>query len=170
MNFKLFYEQQIKIIYFDMDDVLANFTKMFYTHYPEYKTISTYDIEKQKFWSMVKQIDGFWENLEPMPALYVLHKLHDLGWEVQILSAPSDNDKRSIPGKLKWIKKHIKFPIKYNFADKKEKKNFAQNNYILIDDMKQTIIEWNNKGGIGIHYKNYNDLKSQLQKILDVNL
>jgi hypothetical protein len=36
--------------------------------------------------------------------------------------------------------------------------------------MKQTIIEWNNKGGIGIHYKNYNDLKSQLQKILDVNL
>jgi hypothetical protein len=45
------------------------------------------------------------------------------------------------------------------------KQLFSEPNRILIDDMKQTIDEWNAKGGIGIFHISAADTISQLKKL-----
>jgi hypothetical protein len=42
---------------------------------------------------------------------------------------------------------------------------FAGPERILIDDMEQTIREWNNAGGIGIHHTSASNTISQLKKL-----
>jgi hypothetical protein len=46
-----------------------------------------------------------------------------------------------------------------------EKQNFSGENKILIDDMANTIEEWNAKGGIGIHHTSTADTIKQLKEL-----
>jgi hypothetical protein len=45
------------------------------------------------------------------------------------------------------------------------KQLFSEPNRILIDDMKQTIDEWNAKGGIGVYHTSAADKIKQLKKL-----
>jgi hypothetical protein len=51
------------------------------------------------------------------------------------------------------------------FYNRANKQLFAGPNRILIDDMKQTIDEWNAKGGIGIFHTSAADTIKQLKKL-----
>ena len=56
---------------------------------------------------------------------------------------------------------------KIHFRSKDKKREFANKNSILIDDLKSNIQEWKASGGIGILHKNTNSTISQLKDILD---
>jgi len=149
-----------------MDGVIADFEGMFKKHYPEYEQVNLFDVEKEKFWALVKDIDGFWSEMKTLPLLDFLHELHKMGYDVQILTATSSHDDRSKPGKYEWVNKHIKFPIEVNFEDAEYKHKFADGKNILIDDIEDTIDRWNNAGGIGIHY--YGDPNKTKREVLTI--
>ena len=73
-------------------------------------------------------------------------------------------DPSSRVGKDDWVKMHM--PGEYRkllLYPRAQKMLFAAEGKILIDDMEQTIKEWNNAGGIGILHTNTADTLKQLQ-------
>ena len=77
----------------------------------------------------------------------------------EILTAPMDKGgkKGSLPGKLRWVEKHLKIdPNRVTFEHNKWKyatSNDGERN-ILIDDFPSKIDPWDNEGGIGILHIN----------------
>jgi len=65
--------------------------------------------------------------------------------------------KGSLPGKLRWVEKHLKIdPNRVTFEHNKWKyatSNDGERN-ILIDDFPSKIDPWDNEGGIGILHIN----------------
>ena len=57
------------------------------------------------------------------------------------------------------------YPIHSTCFDCVIKHVFAAPHHILIDDLEKTIIEWREKGGIGIHHTSTSDTISQLKKL-----
>ena len=82
-------------------------------------------------------------------------------YEPQILSAcPSvcNKDKKVIKGKQLWCQKNLKINNdQINIVQRREKKNFAGEGIILIDDHKKNIREWEGAGGTGVLHVNTNN-------------
>ena len=138
-------------IYCDMDGVLVNFVQ----GYKELTGIdtSTYVKGDTNFWAPVDEAGAeWWANLDWMSdgsQLWNYIKKYD----PYILSSPSRSNSSRV-GKDAWCK--INIPNQYRkllLYPRHEKQKFAGPNHILIDDMAETIKEWNNKGGIGILHK-----------------
>ena len=73
-------------------------------------------------------------------------------YNAEILSAPSKRVLETcIKGKRIWCKRLGSPTI--HFRSKEKKKEFANSQSILIDDLKSNITDWNSSGGIGIHHK-----------------
>jgi len=86
-------------------------------------------------------------------------------YKPNILSAPSQ-DPSSVVGKEAWLKINLKNQFKKAyFYNRANKKLFAGENKILIDDMEQTINEWNEKGGIGILHTSAANTIKELKKL-----
>jgi hypothetical protein len=86
-------------------------------------------------------------------------------YKPNILSAPSWDPSSKI-GKEAWVKMHLKSDYnKLYLYSRANKQLFSEPNRILIDDMKQTIDEWNAKGGIGIFHTSAADTIKQLKKL-----
>ena len=77
-------------------------------------------------------------------------------YDPHILSASSDRDVNSRPGKLKWLGKNTKIKrSNINLVKRSDKKKFATTNgkqNILVDDYLKNIKEWESAGGIGVHH------------------
>ena len=85
-------------------------------------------------------------------------------YDTEILSAPSKRVLETcIKGKRMWISR-LGSP-KIHFRSKDKKREFANENSILIDDLKSNITDWNASGGIGIHHKNVNSTIAQLKDL-----
>ena len=163
-SFKEFTEKEITI-FCDMDGVLTNFMAGVKksTGSLDQGTIEKFlldDFGTSKEW---------WSSLDPMPDAMKLWK-YITKYEVQILSAcPSicKDDRAVMAGKKAWVKKHLKpLPYKVNIVQRKEKKNFARPNSVLIDDHVKNIKEWKSAGGIGILHKSTSNTIKQLKKLL----
>ena len=91
-------------------------------------------------------------------------------YEPQILSAcPSvcNKDKKVIKGKTMWCQKNLKIdPSKVHIVQRREKKDFAKKDVILIDDHSKNIREWEAAGGTGVVHKNVNSTIKQLKGLL----
>jgi hypothetical protein len=86
-------------------------------------------------------------------------------YKPNILSAPSQ-DPSSRVGKEAWVKMNLQNSYnKLYLYSRANKQLFSEPNRILIDDMKQTIDEWNAKGGIGIYHTSAADTIKQLKKL-----
>ncbi len=85
----------------------------------------------------------------------------------QILSAcPSvcNKDENVIKGKVQWCQNNLDISkSQVNVVQRREKKNFAGKNIILIDDHKKNIREWENAGGTGVLHINTNSTIKQLK-------
>jgi hypothetical protein len=66
-------------------------------------------------------------------------------------------------GKKMWVKR-LGSP-KVHFRSKEKKREFANPNSILIDDLKSNIKEWNASGGVGILHRNANSTIAQLKEL-----
>lgn len=137
-------------IYCDMDGVLVDFER-------GYKELTGYYTknhpDNSKFWEPIdKEGPSYWANLHWMPDGQQLWR-YIKKYKPNILSSPSRSQTSRV-GKEAWVKMHI--PNQYKkllLYPRHEKQLFARENNILIDDLPNTIQEWNDKGGIGILHK-----------------
>lgn len=150
-------------IYCDMDGVLVDFEK----GYHDLTGVHTKQYVKgdAAFWQPISDAGAsFWANLPWMSDGQELWR-YIKRYKPNILSSPSQ-DPSSKVGKEAWCKMHINNQYKkIYFYQRAYKQMFAGPERILIDDMEQTIREWNNAGGIGIHHTSASNTISQLKKL-----
>ena len=152
-------------IYCDMDGVLVDFMQGMNNELNLKKDPSQDEINN--FLSTEHGISKeFWSSLEWMPGGKQLwNTLKKLNTE--ILSACPGNCKSQpgvVSGKKIWLKNNLKITKGINIVLRKDKKNFAGPNAILIDDYKKNIKEWEAAGGVGIHHTNVKKTLSELEK------
>lgn len=153
-------------IFCDLDGVLCDFDRQFVSLFKK----SPEDIEnkygKGFFWSLInKKKESYWETMPWMPDGKELWK-YISPFKPEILSAPPRTGSQfAIQGKTSWVRREIgNVPLHIVF--KKEKRQFAAKNHILIDDHEQNIIDWNEAGGIGILHVNTDTTIEVLKGIL----
>jgi len=151
------------IIYCDMDGVLVDFERGYY----ELTGIHTKQYVKgdSAFWKPISEEGAsFWANLPWMSDGQELWR-YIQKYKPNILSAPSQ-DPSSKVGKEAWLKVNLQNSFKKAyFYNRANKKLFAGPNRILIDDMEQTINEWNDAGGVGIFHTSAANTIKQLKKL-----
>ena len=156
-------EPQNYTIYCDMDGVLCDFEKRF----KDLTGLSPNEFRDKnginEFWKVIDN-DGvrFWVGMDWMPDGkqlydYIKPNLYSL------LSSPSSINSSRL-GKRLWVKNKIP-GTKLILAARKNKKDYAEENAILIDDLKPTIDEWNAKGGIGILHTSAESTIKQLKEL-----
>lgn len=150
-------------IYCDLDGVLCDFNK----GYKDLTGVDTSNYVKgdKTFWQPITDAGAsFWANLEWMPDGQTLWN-YIKKYKPQILSAPS-KDPGSKVGKEAWCKMHMPGQYeKLNLVPRFIKQRFSKPGKILIDDMEETILEWNKKGGIGIHHTSATTTIFELKKL-----
>jgi phosphoglycolate phosphatase-like HAD superfamily hydrolase len=150
-------------IYCDLDGVLADFEKGYaeLTNTLPSKTFNG----KAEFWEPINKAGAeFWANLDWMPDGQELWR-YIKKYKPNILSAPS-SDLSSKIGKEAWVKMHLKNNYnKLYLYSRANKQLFSEPNRILIDYMKKTIDEWNDKGGIGIFHTSAANTIKELKKL-----
>jgi 5'(3')-deoxyribonucleotidase len=135
-------------IFCDMDGVLVDFER----GYKELTGISTKQYVKgdDAFWQPIDAGGpSFWANLPWMSDGQELWR-YIKKYKPYILSSPSRSQTSRV-GKDAWLKMHLQNSYnKAYFYSRANKQLFSDKNRILIDDLPNTINEWNAKGGIGI--------------------
>ena len=118
----------------------------------------------EAFWKVVE--DGglkFWSDMSWMPGGKKLWS-YISKLDTEILSAPSKRVLQTcMKGKKMWCSK-LGSP-KIHFRSASKKREFANKNSILIDDLKSNISAWNASGGVGIHHKTTNSTIAQLKEL-----
>ena len=153
------------IIYSDMDGVITDFEGRFKKFS---NGISPSEYKKKngvsKFWDLVDNQTGvkFWVG---MPWMGDGKEYWDYisKYKPTLLSSPSINNESRL-GKRLWVKNNLPgTPLKLAFS--KNKKNYAQENAILIDDREDNINQWIASGGIGILHTSASDTIRQLKEL-----
>ena len=167
-SFSLFVEAPSGLpdIYCDMDQVLVALLK------GADKVVSGGSFihaDKEERWKAINQTKNFWANLDWMPNA---KRLYDfiIRYEPHVLSAYTTKDPNSKTAKMKWLKKHTKFKrSKIHLVLRSQKQAYAKNRdgqpNVLIDDHQKNIMEWEAKGGIGIHNTNVGKSIAKLKKL-----
>ena len=158
----------IKTIYLDMDGVLCNFEDMAVGK----RALDL--VSRTLNWELMKSFGSeFWEELP-----WIREGLRLYTWlytfciqnkiDLCILSAVALEDGKI--GKLNWIKNNIKInPLCVYFVDSgKDKKHFAEENAILIDDYSKNVSEFISAGGKAILFNNdAKEVVDKIKKIMD---
>ena len=151
-------------VYCDMDGVLCDFDLQFKEltngiSPKEYKAEHGVD----GFWKIITdQGEKFWSEMPWTPEGKKLWS-YIKKYNPILLSAPS-NDSSSRIGKRQWVDKNLP-GVTLKLASKANKPDYATNDKdVLIDDFYGTIVDWKNKGSIGIWYNSYSSAIRQLQK------
>jgi hypothetical protein len=146
-----------------MDGVLVDFEKG-YTELTNTTPSKSFD-GKAEFWEPINKAGAeWWANLDWMSDGQTLWS-YIKKYKPYILSAPSW-DPSSRVGKEAWCRMNI--PNQYKkllLYPRNQKQLFAAEDKILIDDMEQTINEWNKSGGIGILHTSATNTIKQLKKL-----
>ena len=151
-------------IYCDMDGVLCDFDLQF----KELTNgISPKDYKAEHgvdgFWKIITdQGEKFWSEMPWTPEGKKLWS-YIKKYNPILLSAPS-NDSSSRIGKRQWVDKNLP-GVTLKLASKANKPDYVTNDKdVLIDDWYGTIVDWKNKGSIGIWYNNYSNAIRQLER------
>jgi hypothetical protein len=155
-------EDELPEIYCDMDMVLVDFVGRAEELIGDKFT----NVDKEERWEAIKGKKDFWHTLDWMPGAQRMWKLINK-YDANILSAYSNRDKNSRPGKKVWLKKNAKPTGDVLLVQRADKKKYATSNgkpNILIDDYIKNIKEWEAAGGIGIHHTSPSNTISQLKK------
>ena len=151
------------IIYCDMDGVLVDFERG-YAELTNTKPAKSFN-GKAEFWEPISKAGAqWWANLNWMPDGKELWS-YIKKYTPNILSSPSQ-DPSSKVGKEAWLKMNLQGGYKKAyFYGRANKQLFSDKNRILIDDLPNTINEWNAKGGIGILHTSAANTIKELKKL-----
>jgi hypothetical protein len=151
-------------IYCDMDQVLVDFIG----GAEDVIDMPFAQADKDDRWEAIKNTKDFWANLDWMPGAKRLYSFIQK-YDTHILSAYSDRDSNSRPGKLKWLGKNTKIKrSNTNLVKRADKQKFATTDgkpNVLIDDYKKNIVEWESKGGIGVHHTEVGKTVAELKRL-----
>lgn len=148
----------------DMDEVVADlsdkirllvnedFNKDFPKGFNKNYWWADYGIDRSYFEKLLNE-EGMFLNLQPIDgAIEALHKLHEEGYDIHILTYPQKN-KYCYTEKVKWIREYLPFiDIETNFHTTGNKGMLAKENRILVDDNINYLNQWLNNGGISIAF------------------
>ena len=164
---------EIKKIYFDMDGVLADFSR----GVKELCGIDSGDQDKNskekddQMWEAIKNTDHFYDRLEFMEgAEEMFNRVYDKYGDKCESRTATPKPKRGIgqaaDDKRSWVKRMLNEDIVVNIVVKEEKKNFVTGkDCILIDDRGPNIDDWVAEGGTGIHHKSSEDTINLLEEM-----
>ena len=157
-------EESLPKLYCDMDQVLCAFLKGASNALGSDFAKANRDTR----WKTISNTKGFWENLDFMPgARRLLQRIQK--YDPYILSAFSEKDMNSRPGKYKWIQKNTKIPkSRVLLVKRAQKQVYSADNgqpNVLIDDYIKNIREWENKGGIGVHHTDVSKTLKELSNL-----
>lgn len=145
-------------IYCDLDNTLCDFNERF-KYFTDLEPNEYEQKEgKKAFWSVIDDLGiPFWSEMKWMKDGKLLWN-YIKKYEPILLSAPSRHH-TSRQGKRLWVENNLG-NYKLILANRESKQNYSKENTILIDDNKDSIEEWNKKGGIGIlHTSALNTIK-----------
>jgi hypothetical protein len=155
-------EEELPQIYCDMDQVICNFIGGY-----EKLTGKKFDkTDKEERWDAITSKKDFWATLDWMPGSEKMWKFINR-YKANILSAYSNRDANSRPGKKKWLAKNARPTGRIHLVQRADKQKYATTSgkpNILIDDYLKNIKEWEAAGGIGIHHTSPNNTISQLKR------
>ena len=151
-------------IYCDMDQVLCNFIG----RAEEVIGMPFARYGKEDRWNKIKNTKNFWANLDWMPSAKRLYSFI-AKYDLHILSAASERDANSRPGKLKWLSKNTKIKrSNTNLVKRADKQKYAMTDgkpNVLIDDYLKNITQWEAKGGIGVHHTEVGKTLAELKRL-----
>jgi len=162
-------------LFLDLDGVLCDFDKS-YSNLSGGLTIKQYNQKhgdkKARQIFLDAGID-FWADMDWIKGGKELYNAAITHYsDIRILSSTGTSDEGYSmvveQGKKMWLKKHIPEIIYekiYIVRGRRWKKCYATNIGILIDDMEDTIQDWNKEGGVGILH-NSNSYETSIDKII----
>ncbi len=167
---------ELKKIYFDMDGVLADFERgvreLAGFNLSEKDQDMKTKAEDEAMWAAVKEVAHFYDKLEVLPEGFKMFGLVKEKYPgiIEILTGipkPRRGIATAGEDKTAWVKRLLGAEIPVNIVFKEEKKNFCRGReYVLIDDRRTNIEEWEEGGGSGILYREgETDLLSLLDQI-----
>lgn len=138
-----------KIIYVDMDDVVADYYKA--AKGPDGKVIEERMFDKD-----------FFLNLEPIPGAKAgIFALNKMGFDIWFLSQPLTLLPESYAHKAQWLQVH--FPSLHNKLILTQDKGLHIGEYLIDDNFKKWHDKFTNTGGLFVHMQyggyNLNDLR-----------
>ena len=165
------------VVYFDVDDTLADYTQNLSTFI--IKDPETGEDRKIKPQDTVENID-FWLNAKLIPGAKEMVDFSKSNFgKVEILSAVPELSKVNkeltgkrfydapIDGKTEWVSKNIG-PLSMNWSKNgKEKGMWASPTSILVDDKPENIKAFQQAGGIGILMDSPQNVITQLKKLFN---
>ena len=157
-----------KIIYVDMDGVLANFDDYYFRNgrhsfiYEEFRD----EVMQNKLFTKLPRMVNMDELMDSTRQIAEKH-----GYEIQILSSVhtlyDDQFAESCKQKRLWLLENGLGDLVTNFVKgRTEKGTFGKDGDILIDDQLTCVHYFNANGGVGIGHKNVLDTLTLLQKVI----
>lgn len=146
---------KVEKIYFDMDDVLVDFTGGV-REYCGLEIKGKNAVGDDVLFEGIRKIGDFYERAKPIPgSLELLQDLRRVyGNRVEILTAvpkPSRNLPTLGDDKIAWVGRYLDDDIRVNIVLRREKVDFVRNGgSVLIDDNTDNIRAWNEAGGTGV--------------------
>ena len=167
----------MKKIYFDMDGVLADFKRGVKELAGFQMTGADQDAvmrdEDDAMWEAISSVEHFYDRLEPLPNGIEMFRFAQENYPgiVEVLTG-IPKPKRGIinagEDKISWVKRILGEDIPVHIVFKEDKKNYCKGkDYILIDDRRTNIEEWEEAGGTGILYKEPRRTKEKLAFLED---
>lgn len=159
-----------RIVYFDMDGVLADFDGAFYKLFGK----DTDTIGDEELWKLIESY-GKIRFFSGLPWLQGSEEMFKFAYnnfmEVKILSATGKSDAtdghQTSKGKLTWLRHNIpqlRMEDIILVPNKHKKRHYSKPGDIIIDDNETVIQEWTRKGGIAIFHKSAAETMGILKK------
>ena len=146
-------------IYMDLDGVLCDFDKRVHEIFGK----KPKEIPPKIMWRRLAQEKNFYGNLEWMSDGKKIWN-YVCKYNPEILTGVPMGNWAS-EQKRSWCVRHLGSDVIIHTVFACDKKNFAAPNYILIDDTDRNIRQWQEAGGIAIHYRNADQTIDELQKL-----
>lgn len=151
-------------IFVDMDGVLADFD----SGYEQAFGVRPSKADDNVDWEAVRQIDGFYENLPPMPDLAELWHFLDPLKPTVLTGVPSDVAEAP-DNKKAWVRNLLGPDVPVICCRSREKSQHASPGDILIDDWEKYRHLWIKAGGRWITHRSASETISELALHLTEN-
>ena len=146
---RLLYLSTSSQVYLDLDGVLADF-------YSAVEDIPK-PIERPQWKEVKKRFPNLYFELDVMPSAFLLFRsLMAIGKEPMILTAIPKRIRwpESVSQKREWVRYYFGTSTQVFFGPfAQDKQYFCNPGDVLIDDMEINTQQWENRGGIGVLYK-----------------
>ena len=161
----------ISKIYFDLDGVLADFDRGVWEllHLPPVEQGKGGPKTDDILFGAMKDYHDFYFHLEPIPGMVKVFRDIASKYPCEILTG-IPKSKRGIyeakQNKIDWCKAHLGKDVVVNAVLRMNKPYYAKDkSYILIDDYKKNIREWEEAGGSGILFTDAENLYKQIAEL-----